>query len=123
MYVYLTSHSCMLLIFFFHDSPTTEFYTLSLHDALPISRPADAAALSGPRALLGLDQRVSQAPRARQRHDGRPAPGGARSHGGEPRLVLGRVDVSGGPPAVRRHRGVRHGGPQTDPHGQADAVR
>src|SRR5947208_3756262 len=27
----------MLLFFFFHDPPTTEIYTLSLHDALPIS--------------------------------------------------------------------------------------
>src|SRR3712207_8428519 len=26
----------MLLVFFFNDSPTTEIYTLSLHDALPI---------------------------------------------------------------------------------------
>src|SRR5438445_3859873 len=32
---------CALLssvfFFFFHDTPTTKFYTLSLHDALPIS--------------------------------------------------------------------------------------
>src|SRR5204862_6648666 len=27
--------------FFFHDPPTTEIYTLSLHDALPISRCGD----------------------------------------------------------------------------------
>src|SRR5476651_2898336 len=27
-------------IFFFNDTATTEIYTLSLHDALPISRPA-----------------------------------------------------------------------------------
>src|SRR5947208_4893326 len=27
-----------LLYFFFDDTPTTEIYTLSLHDALPISR-------------------------------------------------------------------------------------
>src|SRR5438874_8070916 len=26
------------LVFFFNDTPTTEIYTLSLHDALPISR-------------------------------------------------------------------------------------
>src|SRR5437867_10748336 len=32
--------SCVLLFsfFFFNDTPTTEIYTLSLHDALPISR-------------------------------------------------------------------------------------
>src|SRR5699024_2819455 len=28
---------CLLLFFFFHAPPTTEIYTLSLHDALPIS--------------------------------------------------------------------------------------
>src|SRR6266498_5932933 len=32
---------CHLFFFFFNDTATTEIYTLSLHDALPIS-PADA---------------------------------------------------------------------------------
>ena len=27
------------VVFFFNDTATTEIYTLSLHDALPISRP------------------------------------------------------------------------------------
>src|SRR5467141_5380910 len=31
---------CFLLFFFFNDTATTEIYTLSLHDALPISRAA-----------------------------------------------------------------------------------
>src|SRR5204862_3940382 len=30
------------LLFFFHDPATTELYTLSLHDALPISNPDQA---------------------------------------------------------------------------------
>src|SRR5438034_8751837 len=30
-------HSLFLLLFFFNDTPTTHIYTLSLHDALPIS--------------------------------------------------------------------------------------
>src|SRR2546429_3533691 len=30
---------CSSLFFFFNDTATTEIYTLSLHDALPISRP------------------------------------------------------------------------------------
>src|SRR6266496_6610882 len=30
--------SCVFLCFFFNDTATTEIYTLSLHDALPISR-------------------------------------------------------------------------------------
>ncbi len=31
------SHELVLLCFFFNDTATTEIYTLSLHDALPIS--------------------------------------------------------------------------------------
>src|SRR5216684_5907703 len=30
---------CVCLFFFFNDTATTEIYTLSLHDALPLSRP------------------------------------------------------------------------------------
>src|SRR3712207_8268259 len=30
----------MFIFFFFNDTATTEIYTLSLHDALPISHPA-----------------------------------------------------------------------------------
>src|SRR6267142_4582564 len=33
------------LSFFFNDTATTEIYTLSLHDALPIFDPADSQAL------------------------------------------------------------------------------
>src|SRR3712207_7208116 len=33
---------CFSLFFFFNDTATTEIYTLSLHDALPISPPHDA---------------------------------------------------------------------------------
>src|SRR5438445_8046827 len=36
--------SSLLLFFFFNDTATTEIYTLSLHDALPISRSAAAEA-------------------------------------------------------------------------------
>src|SRR2546430_11747211 len=54
----------LLLFFFFNDTATTEIYTLSLHDALPIScviwRPgvvcgagATGAATSGDRATHG----------------------------------------------------------------------
>src|SRR6266853_6154486 len=32
----LTTHSVTLFFFFFNDTATTEIYTLSLHDALPI---------------------------------------------------------------------------------------
>src|SRR2546427_12192999 len=42
--------TCLLLLFFFfffffNDTATTEIYTLSLHDALPISSPRGAATL------------------------------------------------------------------------------
>src|ERR1051326_9627349 len=33
----------VVLFFFFNDTATTEIYTLSLHDALPICRPDDCA--------------------------------------------------------------------------------
>src|SRR5947208_16945258 len=32
------SHHCFSFLFFFNDTATTEIYTLSLHDALPILR-------------------------------------------------------------------------------------
>src|SRR5256885_16864085 len=38
--VYFTLLSVLLLFFFFNDTATTEIYTLSLHDALPISTAA-----------------------------------------------------------------------------------
>src|SRR6266436_10233702 len=48
--------------FFFNDTATTEIYTPSLHDALPISRaPRDARALGG--------QRPRGALRARGQHE------------------------------------------------------
>src|SRR5437899_12661221 len=36
-YIFNCSTMCLLFIFFFNDTATTEIYTLSLHDALPIS--------------------------------------------------------------------------------------
>src|SRR2546422_7044522 len=62
---------CELTFFFFNDTATTEIYTLSLHDALPISR------------------RLPRFPRAR-RHDGRDQP--ARRHPGRPGARAGRED-------------------------------
>src|SRR6478672_13970028 len=35
--------------FFFNDTATNEIYTLSLHDALPISRPSPTSACCSPR--------------------------------------------------------------------------
>src|SRR3712207_7035216 len=47
------SDSVCILFFFFNDTATTEIYTLSLHDALPISasrRQTDRAARAAPPA-------------------------------------------------------------------------
>src|SRR2546425_6549801 len=41
--------------FFFNDTATTEIYTLSLHDALPISQIAVVGPLQIPRVLVLLD--------------------------------------------------------------------
>src|SRR6266581_9498757 len=51
----------MRLVFFFNDTATTEIYTLSLHDALPISRttawpPAPATRCARPRARSGRSE-------------------------------------------------------------------
>src|SRR6266536_6327093 len=40
--MYYWSAVCVLIFFFFNDTATTEIYTLSLHDALPICRCATA---------------------------------------------------------------------------------
>src|SRR3982750_4924057 len=40
----------ILVFFFFNDTATTEIYTLSLHDALPIWRPARRARHHAPAA-------------------------------------------------------------------------
>src|SRR2546422_8359945 len=54
-YLIFAAHSPGSLFFFFNDTATTEIYTLSLHDALPIS-PA-------PPRRRGRSRRVSRAPR------------------------------------------------------------
>src|SRR5215510_15330667 len=44
----LINRLCLLFFFFFNDTATTEIYTLSLHDALPIKRHDQRAAACGP---------------------------------------------------------------------------
>src|SRR5947207_13310711 len=60
----------LIRIFFFNDTATTEIYTLSLHDALPISRHPVCDADGGVRGR----SRVSCGPlrRGRWRRRGRP---------------------------------------------------
>src|SRR5437773_8061705 len=50
MFVKLHMHTAF---FFFNDTATTEIYTLSLHDALPIYRAGDAAEISCWRHRIG----------------------------------------------------------------------
>src|SRR5688572_32747336 len=42
-------YSSLFIVFFFNDTATTEIYTLSLHDALPICPPPSATRLPGSR--------------------------------------------------------------------------
>src|SRR5258706_7141876 len=62
----LLSFSHASFFFFFNDTATTEIYTLSLHDALPIS--------GGPRPPAGSRTSRSRSPASRSR----PPVGGAR---------------------------------------------
>src|SRR3712207_9252253 len=45
---------CYILVFFFNDTATTEIYTLSLHDALPISMFFDLTIQPLPTKTSGL---------------------------------------------------------------------
>src|SRR5258708_24819647 len=57
-----------LFFFFFNDTATTEIYTLSLHDALPISsRRGYSSSRASPGADLRKDARRSPFRRARRR--------------------------------------------------------
>src|SRR5260370_24115749 len=47
--------------FFFNDTATTEIYTLSLHDALPISKPRPAVSRRGHSLLRRGDARQHEA--------------------------------------------------------------
>src|SRR2546429_10005715 len=56
----------VLLFFFFNDTATTEIYTLSLHDALPISASAGASG-NGRGAGVGDCRGVGETRRPRSR--------------------------------------------------------
>src|SRR5215217_9334141 len=47
-----------LFFFFFNDTATTEIYTLSLHDALPISSETRSTAVAAPNRLLTSSKRT-----------------------------------------------------------------
>src|SRR3712207_7401184 len=83
----------MMYFFFFNDTATTEIYTLSLHDALPIYGAARDVRLRGPPAGLPGLRRGSARDRAAARAPAQPAharaagarPGGARQPGRDAR--------------------------------------
>src|SRR5215467_15322706 len=82
---------CLFFFFFFNDTATTEIYTLSLHDALPISPGQVGAGWRRRRARQGRDQ----------------APGARRSRWAGPRRdrrpsVLGPRRRCVAPPGARR---------------------
>src|SRR5437016_8249847 len=59
------SRSGIAFLFFFNDTPTTEIYTLSLHDALPISEyRAPYREAFGRRPDRGGDRGLDQSPDA-----------------------------------------------------------
>src|SRR5260370_19016662 len=70
MFVRMCPLSLADTYFFFNDTATTEIYTLSLHDALPISRPVHRRRRLPRRQALGPDPRAPGA---------LPDPGRARS--------------------------------------------
>src|SRR6266853_6685277 len=59
-----SSYSCSLIFFFFffNDTATTEIYTLSLHDALPIYQGADC------RSRIGCHRVRDRAPGRSEEH-------------------------------------------------------
>src|SRR5438445_9220607 len=66
LYFLICAHTCFsFLCFFFNDTATTEIYTLSLHDALPICTPTGDSADRTPRTAPASFRRR----RSRSRRD------------------------------------------------------
>src|SRR6266568_9589299 len=61
-HLYLCASLDLEQLFFFNDTATTEIYTLSLHDALPISRSSAATLFSDhPASTFSAAQRIASA--------------------------------------------------------------
>src|SRR6266571_9040521 len=89
--------------FFFNDTATTEIYTLSLHDALPIPRRPEApGGPDRPAVVLpgahGADQGTGRAGPG-QRRDRRPAGSRGLPHAPPARTLPSRRDPAADPPA------------------------
>src|SRR6266511_2632771 len=123
---FTTSGYNYLLFFFFNDTATTEIYTLSLHDALPIYRAGSGAPLC--RRVRGGAQRVpADRPSAATHQPGRlrgrrrppdpPGGTGPQGTGG----IRSRRPGAGGRPAGTRVRAAsrrRRGGGRARPPGR-----
>src|SRR2546425_9361258 len=83
MNITLTATSTLMSFFFFNDTATTEIYTLSLHDALPI-----LAGLAGGRPGPG----TSRGPWPRTPVAAKPSPRGSGAGTASPRPVFVRSE-------------------------------
>src|SRR3712207_8113174 len=71
-------------VFFFNDTPTTEIYTLSLHDALPICRRTSSASRSKPRDPITANSLSIRSMYASFSRGGRPRKNGYTRSAGLP---------------------------------------
>src|SRR3989449_6039024 len=92
----------MCAIFFFNDTPTTDIYSLSLHDALPIYRQ------SSPRACAA--RRVGSGDR-----DGAARRGAGRAGAARAALAPGG-ELAGAPQAGDARRGLGRGIARSEEH-------
>src|SRR6266540_7134436 len=78
--------------FFFNDTATTEIYTLSLHDALPVSSTTPVRTRTGWTTSLAANVHTATSPTPTRQPTGAPrameAVRGRRQYGGRPRCSL-----------------------------------
>src|SRR5256885_2046858 len=113
------SHTILLFFsfffFFFNDTATTEIYTLSLHDALPI-----CLALEQRRAGRVDDHEVGLAARLQVAHLARQAQGARRARRVLPPQAAGRqAQALLGLALAARHVGGLHGAEGAEAHAAA----
>src|SRR3712207_9246778 len=90
-----------ILFFFFNDTATTEIYTLSLHDALPISRHGPVLGVGAVEVAAQGDHQVRLVPQPADRRDVRRAGHQARVVGRQQAAPAEGGDHGGGQPPGR----------------------
>src|SRR3712207_9117642 len=88
----LQGHLYCILFFFFNDTATTEIYTLSLHDALPISAPFSRSSSSS--TSRWRRRRRRSAPRVRRSSGGSSCPTCFRRDRKSTRLNSSHANIS-----------------------------